>query len=1620
MMRIFLLLLLMVTEMLPSNGQPYGNEWIDHSKTYFKFPVRENRFFRIPVATLTAHGLAGTPAEHFQLWRDGTEVPIFTSVASGPLPANGFIEFFGSPLTGADEKELYNDPAWQTQPERSFFLDTAWYFLTVNTSGVNKRFTETPNPVLTTTLPADSFYMETARPLLASTLVNGGVPRLIGSDAIRSAVWDKGESFSSGRFDYLRTLEYKFTNMQAFLNGPPLRLQYQVAGVTNRERRAIVSLNNAAFDSIVVPFYDMVGKTIQGIPVNKMSGDTLSIKFNTQYDTLADNVVVTQLNFSYPRRFFHNQQTPIFFNLPATAKGNHIRFRGLPNSTFQPVLYDLTNLKRYTGIIKPDSSLFAIDPSAAERRIVIGTQNPAHIRTVSAMKEIKFRDFRLAQNQGDYLMITHFLLRQEGDPIEAYRAYRNSSAGGGYQAHIYDIDEISEQFSYGVRKNPLGIRRFIRFALDHFSVKPKMVFLIGRGNTYSSYLRAGAANRENMNMIPTWGLPASDNLLASRSNLIPYPEIPIGRLSAVNANEVSVYLDKVVAFEALQRKKPAHPSEQEWRKRIIHLVGGDDVFMADSILWRYMNNFAEIIKVPAPGGIVNQFKRPGNPDFAEQMQFVEKRISEGTGLITYFGHSSVSSIDFNLGSPDMYTNSDGKFPVIIANGCRAGNIFDFTTQRLGARETTISDNFIFAPNKGSIAFISNSDLGSINFQNLLTREWYNSFSVKKFGKTIGEIQLDALKTAWARTANSNASNQFINRCNIEQNILHADPAIVPFMEGLPDFAVEAGFMETNPGKVLTELDSVALKLHYFNLGTAVNDSVRIVVEREMPDGTARVLYNQRHARIYNRDSILISVRLNGLFEEGPGYLVARIDPANEWQEQDKDNNVAVIPFNLQRAQILPVYPANFSIIGTPEVILKAGTTNPLDAAALYRFQFDTTANFNSPVTVTIDTLAGGGLVQWKPGVSLTPSMVYYWRVTPSGIPFTPETPVFSFLYSPGAESGYSQSHFYQHQQSLLNTIELPVHERWTYGPKAQNIYVSHGIFQSSGTEETHFSITTNGEMKMRSACIGRSIIFNLYDSLTFEPIKNTPVKAFGSADSCAPYREYNFEFNYYDHTKRKIIMDFLDSLPKGTFVAARLNADRPYDSLLIKYWKADTAIYGSGRSLYHSLLKYGFYDIDSLDRTRTFFFMFQKGDSSVFKPYSKFSQGVTDRLYASIYLNTTDTSGDIQSPWMGPALQWNKAAWKIAPSPSTPSPQQAFYLQLWGKNRSGQILLLDEWASLSDTVDISGISAEYYPFLQFRLKSAGNFGDLPVQLSRWSLQYTPLPDGAWSPADWYYLKRDTLKPSGDTLRLELAFKNITETRLDTTRVSVTIRDAQGNETVHGLVTLRALNAGDTAVFVFEKFLSLPEGDYQLLLAANESGKPAEQQYFNNRALLPFTVSGGTLPLWLLQFDALRDGKSVRLFWKSALDNGVQSWHVEHGTGGNFSPIARNVSSTESSGGLQVFRLVHDNPVKGNNFYRLRMDMKNGRIEYSDIRKVVFESPAGVMAAPNPFGAYFHIYPLNRDENWQLTIFDASGRQIRAEKGNGVQKIDLSAHASGLYWLHWRSGHESRVIKMLKQ
>src|SRR4051812_29129070 len=109
-----------------------NNSWIDYTKTYYKFRLAKDTLTRIPQSVLASAGLSSVPASQFQLWRNGQEVRIYTSVSTGTLGSSDYIEFWGERNDGKADKQLYKDPEFQLADKYSLETDTVAYFLTVN------------------------------------------------------------------------------------------------------------------------------------------------------------------------------------------------------------------------------------------------------------------------------------------------------------------------------------------------------------------------------------------------------------------------------------------------------------------------------------------------------------------------------------------------------------------------------------------------------------------------------------------------------------------------------------------------------------------------------------------------------------------------------------------------------------------------------------------------------------------------------------------------------------------------------------------------------------------------------------------------------------------------------------------------------------------------------------------------------------------------------------------------------------------------------------------------------------------------------------------------------------------------------------------------------------------------------------------------------------------------------------------------------------------------------------------------------------------------------------------------------------------------------------------------
>lgn len=1445
-------------------GQTYNNEWIDFSKTYYKFKVIKNGLYRIPVSTLATAGLDGTSAENFALFRNGQEVPLYTSSPSGALPANGYIEFYGNINDGVPDKQLYLNPAYQHTTAVSLFSDTATYFLVSRPGTSNLRFaTQTMGDVNNPQIPAEPYFMYTAANYY-KTKINPGLYNDVG-EFVYSSSFDKGEFFSSADIANQQTLgAVNLSNLSLYTGSgaPDASLKFGAFGNNMlNSRRLDAMVNGNVVGSVQLNNLSDAIQTVS-VPLSNINTSNTPVAFYNSSTTANDRVVVSFFELTYPRQFNFGSATDFFpFTLSANSQGQYLQITvatGFITGNVAPVLYDLTNNRRYVGVVSSTTTVkFLLPPTSTQTTYVLGSQVNGRPVTISSLTAKNFVDYSKQQNQGDFLIITNPILyngTNGNNPIQAYRDYRSSSNGGSFNAKVMEIGELTDQFGFGILYHPSAVKNFIAYARNKFAITPKNVLLIGKGVNYSdAYSNRNNTSLSLLNLVPTFGWPASDNLLSANGVSSPVATIPIGRLSVVSGSEVEDYLQKLGEYETAQRTAQNTIADRLWMKSVLELTGADEDYIGP-LLCQYVGIYKDILEDTLTGTKVTVFcKTSVNNAGQDVSQTISNLFSDGLSLLTYFGHSAATVLDFNLDDPQNY-NNQGKYPVFSVSGCNAGNDFSFTPSRLTAKET-ISEKFTLAKQRGSIAFVASTHFGIVQYLHPYLLSFNQDIATNYYTKTLGQINKDAL----AQLYNASPSD-FYRRMNAEQILIHGDPAITFNFQAKPDYVIEDPQVLITPSFISLAEGNCKAFIRLYNLGKAVKDSIVLDVKRQHPDGSVSVLYRKKMRGIYYSDSVTIPIPIIATKDKGLNKLIITIDADNAVDEMSETNNSLTKEFFIYEDEARPVYPYDYSIVNVQGQKLYASTSNPISTARDYVMEIDTTQLFNSAIKKQVKINSVGGELEFNPGVTYKDSTVYYWRV--AVVPQQGEDyhwNNFSFIYLSQSTPGFNQSHYYQHLGSTLDNMTYSQPNNWKYSTVSNNVFIRQAMYPTSGTQDNQFCINVNEQLVAQSACVGHSLVINVLDTVFLTPWKNTDdngnnlyIGGSGSAN-CGSMRQYNFEFSYMDAASRKKIMDFLDAIPNGYYVAVRsidYDNNRSYSST----WRADTALYGHNNSLYHKLLQNGFLEIDSINQPRDWALFYKKNDKS-FTPQYKFSQGLYDAISLNINVNTYSYWGTVESPSFGPAKSWTQAHWR-GKNVETGISKDSVGLQIIGVDLSGQNeTVLYNLTPNDKDFDISAINASQYPYLKLKMYTKDTAQLSPYQLSYWRLNCNPVPEGAVAP-NIYFKFKDTLE-LGEKLPLSIAFKNISPYKFDSLLVKMTVTDKDNVTKTIPLPRTKPLISGDTVTLRYDVDTKDLSGSNTLYVNFNPDNDQLEQYLYNNFIYRNFYVKPDIInPMLDVTFDGV--------------------------------------------------------------------------------------------------------------------------------------------------------------------
>ncbi|MCE7043730.1 T9SS type A sorting domain-containing protein, partial [Dyadobacter sp. CY312] len=160
-----------------------------------------------------------------------------------------------------------------------------------------------------------------------------------------------------------------------------------------------------------------------------------------------------------------------------------------------------------------------------------------------------------------------------------------------------------------------------------------------------------------------------------------------------------------------------------------------------------------------------------------------------------------------------------------------------------------------------------------------------------------------------------------------------------------------------------------------------------------------------------------------------------------------------------------------------------------------------------------------------------------------------------------------------------------------------------------------------------------------------------------------------------------------------------------------------------------------------------------------------------------------------------------------------------------------------------------------------------------------------------------------------------------------------------------------------------------------------------------------TVTGCSLPVTLVSFTLAKEESIVRLNWATTEEINSESFQVERsGDGKSWKQIGAVAAQGESVA-LKNYEFIDLSPLKGGNYYRLKMVDKDGTFTYSSIRFGEF-TKTDEPVYPNP--ASRSIFFTNFNEIKDVAIYNSLGVKVLNAKTISSAGVDVSSLSKGMY------------------
>ncbi len=1276
--------------LVEKNKSDSTRNWWETGRYYYKIPVINDGMHRLTYQQLLNAGinLQNISTSSIAMYYRGKSIPILVNT-SHPDPQNWYIDFYGN--------KKYGDTTYF-----DIYSDTSIYWLTWNDSDP-KRF------ISQSEIISSPIYFVNTHYLTRHFEKDSNYYYGYNDNEIRTVEDVKGEGWYWLDFfpGYVKTINFTIDTIPP-PTGDTCRFKIRMNGMTAIDppdtavsrHLARIALNNYLIDSIFWIQNDEVLYTkIIKDSILKKGTNTLEIR-SINIPTRVNKFYLDwfKLSFKCPLSVYNNF---LDFISPAFSTSDPVEFE-ISNVTSDSIdVFDLTTNRVITNVYK-DGNLWKFkDTCKIQKRYIVTGKNQREIPT--AIVPHLFKDIRANSTGADYIIITHPLFITSANVLANDRSSRNN-----IRTSVINVLDIYDEFNFG-HLNPVSIKTFLKYAYSNWQI-PAPAYVTFFGDACIDFKNKFASTTKK-NYVPGYGNPMSDNVYVCFDSVYKFlPYMIVGRIPVENQTQAQQVVNKILNYE--------NPPFDYWNKRMMFVTGGTN----SSEQWQF-NSLSNLLinesvtPFPLGGEVFKIYKSSSAIIDGDYKYYMQGLVNEGLSFINFIGHSGGRIWNVDIGNPNDLQNTNGKLPFINSVSCNIGAFYSYYAN-------VLSEDFLFADNKGAIGCWASSHISSANTGYWLTKKFLFA-ATKESVQAFGDLTHLSKLYFW-----------MINGYTTTPTIIHTfnlypligEPYTRFAIPNKPNLVVTSDLLSYSPSSPVAD-NFVYLKIILKNYGIMASDSITIWVKDNHIDEFGKNLGESDLVPPFKWRSFAyvdtINIEWDVRTKAGSHTITVILDPLNSIDEIYETDNSAQISLYVHKNSIQILQPLPFSIVNSgvqqlrvtiPMIFdtMQTFQTTTDDSVIFYKnqdfknsqysfyFELDTVSTFDSEFKIVSPPITPSLVYAEWTTPNLADAKVYFWRCrTYDGKHYGAW--VYSSFNTNNSEYNANLVQWNQHKpnQFFLNTkknVEITPSGISMKASSGLEIYVR-SLGYRANMDQDYYSIIKIGDIVISGLWWYDNSNYYSYIVARIDP---------RTGDFVAK------GYSLFNVGQPDSMLSFIQNTPVGHYIVL--------------------AVVQNGQSsmnenLYQAIENLGAVWIRSVLPGHAWALISRKGTSGpMMTPLESYSPTAVADTNFTIPNYYRSGIGEIVSPLIGPASVWQDFIWENqVPAKSD------INVFIIGVKKDYTVDTLFTVASNNYNVDLTSISSSIYRWLKLVAQLSNLDGEVTPILNKWKLIYTHPPELATSP-----------------------------------------------------------------------------------------------------------------------------------------------------------------------------------------------------------------------------------------------------------------------------------------------